>query len=90
MSHNALEMQNMLRTYDKQLISSRRLTRYVRRLRGDKPAEPAEIKRAKRTALVEQIARELIDNLLVLGVDNPVVTELKERLENATGGKAVL
>jgi hypothetical protein len=77
----------MLRIYDKQLINSRRLSRYTRRLRGDTPAEPPEIQRAKRRALVEQIARELVDNLLVLGIDNPVVNELKERVETLAGGR---
>ncbi|MFW5487026.1 MAG: DVU0524 family FlgM-associated protein [Desulfovibrio sp.] len=87
MTQNAIETHTMLRTYGKQLISSRRLTRYVRRLRGDRPAESQEQKHAKRMALVEQIARELVDNLLVLGIDNPVVNELKQRLEVVAGGE---
>ncbi len=39
----------------------------------------------QRKLMVERITREVVDNLLFAGSDNPVVLEVKERLDAETG-----
>mgnify|MGYP001169820250 CR=1 FL=1 len=77
---NPYSVRAMLRTYGKQLVTGRRLARYLRGARGPDAADDAGLRSARRRALVEKVAREIIDNLLVAGEENPLVEEIKETL----------
>ncbi|WP_029898441.1 DVU0524 family FlgM-associated protein [Desulfohalovibrio reitneri] len=79
---NPYQVKHMLRTYGKQLVNARRLARFQRQMRGAPVDDQISISReAKRRALVEKVAREIIDNLLVAGAENPVVDEIRQELE---------
>ena len=72
-------IRNMLLGYDKQLTTARRLARYRRSLGLDQEeTTPPEVKRKQ---LVERVAREIVENLIISGSDNPIVTDIKEVLE---------
>ena len=90
---------NMLLQYDKQLVTARRLAR-IRP--GAEPAAgasalarqadeetavndeaPAEV---RRRLMVEHVARELLENLLFTGSDNPVVQEVRQELDQRLQG----
>lgn len=76
---------NMLLQYDRQLVTARRLARLKAELRNRMPdAVSAE---TKRRAMVEHVARELLDNLLFTGSDNPVVREVRQELNRALHGE---
>ncbi len=78
----------MLRTYGKQLTSAKRLARFKRALALSGAQDMVSISReARRRELVERIAQEVIENLLVNGQDNPVVTRVLEELEQELGEK---
>lgn len=86
MTATQFELKKMLQTYDKQLVSARRIARLERQLRlASGRAELALPSEVKRKELVERVAREVIDNLLVTGVRTPVVDEIVEALEDQTG-----
>ncbi len=80
----------MLRTYGKQLTSARRLARFRRALqlaRGQDPeALPREVRRRQ---LVERVSREIIENLIVEGSENPVVKDIQAELEFEIGSPLV-
>lgn len=76
----------MLRTYGRQLTSAKRLARFRRALRAAGSEDEVEIsRRARRKELVEKIAREIIENLIVSNTDNPMVAEIVNDLERQTG-----
>lgn len=80
----------MLRTYGKQLTSAKRLARFKRALALTGAQDMVSISReARRRELVERIAQEVIENLLVNGQDNPVVTRVLEELEQELGEKVL-
>jgi alkanesulfonate monooxygenase SsuD/methylene tetrahydromethanopterin reductase-like flavin-dependent oxidoreductase (luciferase family) len=79
-------MRNMLLSYDRQLVTARRLARYRRALSAAGDAVTIS-REAKRHQLIERVAREIIENLLIAGSDNPIVDEIKARLEADTGEK---
>lgn len=84
------QVQQMLRTYGRQLTSAKRLARFKRALRAAGSEDEVEIsRRARRKELVEKIAREIIENLIVSNTDNPMVAEILDELENATGTRYV-
>jgi hypothetical protein len=73
----------MLSSYSKQLVTARRLARYRQVLRGEEqPVVPPEV---KRRLLVERIAKEVMENLLIAGSENPTVEEIKKRLHKEFG-----
>ena len=74
----------MLRTYGKQLTSAKRLARFRQALGASKPMDDLA-KRAKRRELVERIAREVIENLIVNSTHSPVVTAILAQLEREFG-----
>ncbi|QJT10619.1 DVU0524 family FlgM-associated protein [Oceanidesulfovibrio marinus] len=86
MTMQSFYMRNMLRGYDKQLVTARRLARYRRALGAGSVEEPIPPE-VKRRHLVERIAREIVENLIMSGTDNPVVNEIKERLNNEFGNQ---
>ena len=77
---------HMLLQYGRQLISSRRLARYHQLLgknndsQGMLPSPDVQ-----RRLMVEKIAREVVDNLIFAGSENPVVLEVRERLDQELG-----
>lgn len=83
---NPYQIRTMLRTYGKQLVNARRLARFQRLMRtgGDETTISRE---ARRAALVDKVAKEIIDNLLVTGAENPLVGEIRAELEERFGGR---
>lgn len=83
---NPYQIRTMLRTYGKQLVNAKRLARFQRYMRteGDRATISRE---ARRMALVEKVSREIIDNLLVAGADNPLVQEIRAELEQRFGAR---
>ena len=76
---------NMLLQYDRQLVTARRLARLKAELRERMPAAvPTE---TERRVMVEHLARELLDNLLFTGSDNPVVREVRQELNRTLHGE---
>lgn len=76
----------MLKTYGKQLSSAKRLARFRHALRMSQAQDLVSIsQQAKRRELVERVAREIMENLIVNGEGNPVVGEILERLTAQTG-----
>lgn len=76
----------MLRTYGKQLTSAKRLARFKRALAISAGQEEVSLAReARRRELVERVAQEVIENLLVNGHDNPVVGKVLHQLEADVG-----
>jgi predicted DNA-binding WGR domain protein len=76
----------MLRTYGRQLTTARRLARYLQSQRpaGEEEAQ-ALARAARRKMLVEQVSREIVENLLVTGSENETVREIRQELEAACG-----
>ncbi len=76
------KVRTMLRTYGKQLSSAKRLARFRRALRMSGAEDAVTIsKEAKRRELVDRVANEIMENLIVSGSESPVVTEIMEQLE---------
>jgi hypothetical protein len=72
----------MLRTYGKQLTSAKRLARFRRALRIAGVEDAVTIsKEAKRRELVDKVTNEIMENLIIAGSQNPMVTEIMEQLE---------
>lgn len=70
---------NMLKLYNKNLLTARALSYHQRNLRmafGEEPADPE----VKRKNLILKVAREVYTNLLVTGSPNPIVKEIKTTL----------
>ncbi|GFM32347.1 hypothetical protein LN040_08435 [Desulfovibrio subterraneus] len=86
MSVKSFYIRNMLLKYDKQLVTARRLARYNQALRLSRGEEeeslPPDVKRG---IMVERIAREVMESLLLSGSDNLVVQEIKKQLEEEVG-----
>ena len=76
---------NMLLQYDRQLVTARRLARLKAELRDQTPVPTSA--ETKRRAMVEHVARELLDNLLFTGSDNPVVREVRQELNRTLHGE---
>lgn len=83
---SAHQIRKMIGTYGRQLTTARRLARHFRSLAMAGAEEDARAAReAKRKALVDHVAREVVENLLVTGCDTPLVRDIKQRLERETG-----
>ncbi|UZP67010.1 hypothetical protein N1030_15575 [Desulfovibrio mangrovi] len=86
MSVKSFYIRNMLLKYDKQLVTARRLARYNHALRLSRGEEEQGIPPdVKRSIMVERIAREVMESLLLSGSDNPIVQEIKKQLEDDVG-----
>ena len=83
---NAHQVRRMLGSYGKQLVTARRLARYYRSLAAAGAEDEVRIaQEAKRRALVDQVAREVVENLLVTGSDSSLVLDIRQRLERELG-----
>ncbi|MFP4316541.1 MAG: DVU0524 family FlgM-associated protein [Desulfovibrionales bacterium] len=81
MTINSLLVKNVLQTYGRQLGSARRLARFSQAMQQAGTEDAVTLSReARRKQMVERIAREIVDNLLVSGSSNPVVQEIKDEL----------
>lgn len=81
-----LETQRMLKTYARQLTSARRLARFRRSLAAAGAEEEVTISRlAKRRMLVEQVSREIVENLIVSGSTNETVQLILSDLNREFG-----
>ena len=78
----------MLLQYGRQLVAARRLARYEQLLGRGRHLDPQSAE-AKRQSIVERIAREIMENLIFSGSDNPTVQEVKERLTRELGEELV-
>ena len=89
----------MLSQYDRQLVAARRLARI--RPGADPPADASALTRqtgegttdnheapaeVRRRVMVEHVARELLENLLFTGSDNPIVQEVRQELDHRLNG----
>lgn len=80
----------MLRTYGKQLTNAKRLARFRRALVASGAQDMVDFSReAKRRELVDRIAQEVVENLLVNGQGNPVVASVQEALERELGERVI-
>ena len=84
MNTQSANVRNMLRTYGKQLTSAKRLARF-RQAMGD--AEPLDdvARQARRRELVQRIAHEVIENLIVNSSPSPVVRAVLDQMEQEFG-----
>ena len=90
MNASPYEVRNMLQTYGRQATTALRLARYRRSLRAAEGEDEVTISReAKRQELVLRVATEIVENLITAGSENPVVEEIKLRLEEAVGSRLV-
>lgn len=88
---NSYQLKTMLRTYGRQLTSARRLERFKQSLAATAAEDDVQISRlAKRRMLVEQVSREIIENLMAAGSDNTVVQEIRAALEAEFGNSIEL
>ena len=78
-------MQHMLLQYGRQLTTARRLARHRQAMRLAGALAPEPSPEEKRRLMVRRVTSEIVENLLLTGSDNPVVTEVKERLNEALG-----
>ena len=85
MSIPSFYFRNMLLQYDRQLVTARRLARLKAELRDQMPVSISA--ETTRRAMVEHVARELLDNLLFTGSDNPVVREVRQELNRTLHGE---
>lgn len=83
----SLYVRNMLMNYDKQLVNARRLARFMRSIRAAGGDDVQISREAKRNMLVERVAKEIIENLIIAGSDNPIVDNIKQRLQEDYGQK---
>ena len=78
-------MQHMLLQYGRQLTTARRLARHRQAMwlaRGEDPGIDTD---ARRRLMVERITGEVVDNLLLSGSENPIVTDVQNRLTEELG-----
>lgn len=93
MTVNSFYVQNMLRKYKKQITSAQHIARETGSARNlhfssyDDQLSDMDLRvaEARRQGLVERVAREVYENLLFSGSDNPIVEEIKAQLEDDLG-----
>jgi hypothetical protein len=87
---NPLHVRTMLQTYGKQLMHTRRLNKLMRgmRLAQGEAISPLD-REIKRQQMIERVAREILDNLLVTGAENPIVDEIRVELQLALGAEFI-
>ena len=79
-------VKNVLRTYDQQMDTGRRISRLKKFMSQRDAADSVSISQeAKRRLLVERVAREIVDNLVGSTSTNPVVQEIRQALDEEFG-----
>lgn len=84
MDSQSFYTRQMLMQYGKQLVASRRLARYERLVGRKKVTDQDELSN-RRKELVQRVAREIMDNLIFSGSENPIVVKVRERLAGQMG-----
>lgn len=84
MNSQSATVRTMLRTYGKQLTSAKRLARFRQALGTAQPMDDVA-RQARRRELVERIAHEVIENLIVNTTHSPVVTAILQQIEREFG-----
>ena len=84
MNSQSTAVRTMLRTYGKQLTSAKRLARFRQALGGAPPMDDLA-RQARRRELVQKIAHEVIENLIVNTTHSPVVAAILDQLESEFG-----
>lgn len=79
-----LQVRKMLRNYGKQIGIARRIARHRLATLGVPEGEEAA-RAARRRVLVEQVAREIVENLLAAESENEVVGEIRLKLREELG-----
>lgn len=82
-------MQHMLLQYGRQLTTARRLARHRQAMRLAGVLPPEQSPEERRALMVRRVTSEVVENLLLTGSDNPVVTEVLERLNEALGEEII-
>ncbi len=85
MSLKPFYVRNMLLQYDRQLVTGRRLTRYRRLMGGGAEGEETIPREVKRRQLVERVAREIVENLLMSSSESDIVKAVRAQLEQEMG-----
>lgn len=78
-------MQHMLLQYGRQLTTARRLARHRQAMRIAGGFQPEPAPEEKRKLMVSRVTSEIVENLFLTGSDNPIVLEVKEKLNEALG-----
>jgi len=78
-------MQHMLLQYGRQLTTARRLAKHRQAMRLAGILPPEQSPGEKRSLMVRRVTSEVVENLLLTGSDNPVVTKIMTRLNTALG-----
>jgi hypothetical protein len=76
-------MQHMLLQYGRQLTTARRLAKHRQAMRLAGVLPPEQSPDEKRRLMVRRVTSEVVENLLLTGSDNPIVTEIITRLNRA-------
>lgn len=84
MNTSSAQVRTMLRTYGKQLSSAKRLARFRQAMGAQQPLDDVA-KQAKRRELVQRIAHEVIENLIVNSSPTPVVEAVRAQLRQEFG-----
>jgi hypothetical protein len=85
---NNFLVKNVLQTYDRQLGTAHRIARLNKALSQAGITDSVSISPdAKRKQLVERIAHEIVNNLLVSGSTSAVVQDIRKDLENDMGSR---
>ncbi|MDL2216234.1 hypothetical protein LJB81_00705 [Desulfovibrio sp. OttesenSCG-928-M14] len=88
MNTQSFYTRQMLLRYSRQLVTARRIARYDRLLGRSVPAGSHEAE-TKRKDLIERVAREIMENLIFSGSDNPIVREVRDRLDQEMGEELI-
>lgn len=88
MNTQSAQVRTMLRTYGKQLTSAKRLARFRQALGASVPMDDVA-KQAKRRELVQRIAHEVIENLIVNSEHTPVVAAIIRQMEAEFGERYI-
>ncbi|MEF2231355.1 MAG: DVU0524 family FlgM-associated protein [Pseudodesulfovibrio sp.] len=84
MNSQSTAVRTMLRTYGKQLTSAKRLARFRQAMGANAPMDDLD-RQARRRELVQRIAHEVIENLIVNTTHSPVVAAILDQLEREFG-----
>lgn len=86
MTIKPFQVQNMLRVYGQHLDQGRRMARYRMLLQRASPGDVVNLSHeGRRKQLVEKVATEIMDSLMVSGSNNPVVLDIKKELQTEFG-----
>ncbi len=90
MTINPVVVKNVLKTYDRQLVTGRKLARLSRYLKRSQVHEQEpQLKETKRRSLVERVAREIVENLITSDSDNPMVEEIKQAISHELNAELI-